>query len=62
MEIIRQVTVKLTKTDLKDIIFEYLKSKGMEVNSITFNVTSSNDMEDYSYELENVTCTVTEIN
>jgi hypothetical protein len=68
MEIIKKVTVKLTPDDLKEIITEYLKNKGMEVKNVYFNVNRYTDPDDlfgerdYIYDFENATCEVSEIN
>jgi len=59
MEINKEVTVKLTTKDLKEIIIEHLKSKGVDVKSVYFEIKGSNDwLSQYKlgYALGEVVC------
>lgn len=62
MEINEEVTVKLTKKDLEMMIIEHLKSKGIDIKSVYFNVTGRNREDDWmsrgplEYDLEEVVC------
>ena len=67
MEISKEVTVKLTRKDLEKIIIEHLKSKGVSVNSVYFDVNGHNRDDDFfaqyslEYRLDRVICKGVEI-
>jgi hypothetical protein len=67
MEITKSVTVKLKTEDLERIIVEHLKSKGVEVNHISFNVKGFEMEGDWraefplQYRLDGVVCGGVEI-
>jgi len=62
MEINKEITVKLTTNDLKEIIIEHMKSKGVNVQSIYFNISKSNHIDDWysqfplDYQLFEIIC------
>lgn len=62
MEINKEITVKLTTKDLQEIIIEHLKSKGVDVKSVYFNVNGHNMEDDWraefplEYRLDEVVC------
>ena len=67
MEINKEVIVKLTINDLEEMIVEQLKSKGVNVKSIYFNVNGHNQEGDWrsefplDYRLDEVVCKGVEI-
>jgi hypothetical protein len=67
MEINKEVTVKLTTKDLEEMIIEHLKSKGVNVKSVYFNVNGHNREDDWraeyplDYRLDEVVCKGVEI-
>ena len=67
MEINKEITVKLTTKDLQEIIIEHLKSKGVDVKSVYFNVNGHNREDDcraefpLDYRLDGVVCKGIEI-
>jgi hypothetical protein len=67
MEIIKEVRVKLTTNDLKKIIIEHLKNKGVNVKSVHFNVKGHNRDDNHfaqyslEYRLDDVLCIGEEI-
>jgi hypothetical protein len=62
MEITKKITVKLSPDDLREIITEHLKSKGVEVDGVDFRVKGYNMEGDWlseyplQYRLEEVMC------
>lgn len=62
MEIIKETTIKISVEEVKEIIINHLKEKGIDVTSISFNVNGHNDEDDWrgeyplTYMLDDVTC------
>ncbi len=67
MEINKVVTVKITPTELTEILKDFLKTKGVDVESVYFDVQGHNQEGDLraefplSYDLEQVICKGKEI-
>jgi len=66
MKINKEVRVELTVKDLKEIISEHLKLKGIDVKSIRFNLKTSYHQDDCRgefpfKEVDNVVCNCVEI-
>lgn len=62
MEINREITVRLTTDDLREIIIEHLKSKNVDIKSIHFKVSGHEAKGDWfselplDYRLDEVVC------
>lgn len=62
MEIKKETTIKLSVEEAKEIIINHLKTKGIDVTSVSFNVGGHNDEDDWrgeyplTYMLDDVTC------
>ena len=67
MEIKKEVTVNLTTEDIEKILIEHLKSKGVKVENVYFDVNGHNREDDWraefplEYRLDKVTCKGVEI-
>lgn len=62
MEINKEITVKLTPEELEKIIIDHLKSKGIDVLDIYFNIGCHSDPDDWrsefqsTYKLNEIIC------
>jgi hypothetical protein len=62
MEIKKETTIKLSVEEAKEIIINHLKEKGMDVKSVSFNVSGHNDDDDWrgeyplTYKVNDITC------
>ncbi len=54
MEINKEVTVKITVPELEQIIKDYLKTKGVDVKSVYFDVNEHNREGDWRAELSTI--------
>lgn len=62
MEIKKETTIKLSVEEAKEIIINHLKEKGMDVKSVSFNVSGHYDEGDWrgeygqTYMVGDITC------
>lgn len=62
MEISKEITVKLTTKEVEEIVIKHLKLKGIDVQSVYFNINGHNREDDWraefplDYRLDNVIC------
>lgn len=62
MDIKKETTIKLTVEEAKEIIIKHLKTQGIDVKSISFNVSGHNDEDDWraeyplTYMVDDITC------
>ena len=68
MDITKEIKVKLTSDDVKNIIKEHLKTKGFNISSVYFDINSHHDSSDWrgefppTYMLDSVNCVGVEDN